>query len=190
MQRLVCNRLARESIIAVQIGPGASQAQRARALERFSSDPEVSCFILSMKAAAVGLTLTCASRVVLLDPSLSLADEAQAIGRVHRFGQTKPVHVVKLVTKHTVEEKILAQIHGQRTQDSEDETTAAALGGVDAAMDGDTEGYEGAETEVEEEETPPVSSVASSSSLDPPQPRRDAVAQQALSVELLCRLLD
>lgn len=73
-----------------------SQAARSKAFHTFQSDPEVQVFVLLMKAAAVGLTLTCANRVILLEPGLNLADEAQAIGRVHRLGQERPCSVVRM----------------------------------------------------------------------------------------------
>lgn len=101
-----------EGIAAVSINAGASQAARANAFHAFQADPEVKVFVLLVKAAAVGLTLTCASRVVLMEPGLCLADEAQAIGRVHRLGQERPCCVIKMAVKGTVEEKILERRKG------------------------------------------------------------------------------
>ena len=106
-QALVLKRLKAEGISYATISPGATQPQRAKALHAFTGDPSVKVFVLSMKTAAVGLTLTCASRLILLEPGLSVADEAQAIGRVHRFGQQRNVQVVKFALRATVEERIL-----------------------------------------------------------------------------------
>ena len=106
-QKLICERLAAEGIRFVQIGSGVSQRQRAKALNSFKSDVTVRVFVLSVKAAAVGLTLTCASRLFLYEPGLNLAAEQQAIGRVHRFGQQRPVQVVKLALRSTLEMRIL-----------------------------------------------------------------------------------
>lgn len=61
-----------------------------------------------MRSASVGLTLTCASRLFLMEPCLNLAQEAQAIGRLHRFGQTEEVEVVRFLLKGTVDERVLA----------------------------------------------------------------------------------
>ncbi|MEO1087690.1 MAG: C-terminal helicase domain-containing protein, partial [Acidobacteriota bacterium] len=61
----------------------------------------------SLKAGGVGLNLTAASYVFLLDPWWNPAIEAQAIDRTHRIGQEKPVFAYRLVARDTVEEKIL-----------------------------------------------------------------------------------
>ena len=62
-------------------------AQRKKALERFRSDPSTSVFILSVRAAAAGLTLTSANYVYIVEPGFNPAVTLQAIGRVWRFGQ-------------------------------------------------------------------------------------------------------
>ena len=76
-------------------------------VDRFQNDPEVPFFLLSLKAGGVGLNLTAADYVILLDPWWNPAVEVQAADRVHRIGQEKPVFVYKLIAKGTVEEKIL-----------------------------------------------------------------------------------
>lgn len=63
-------------------------------------------FLISLKAGGVGLNLTSADTVILLDPWWNPAMEAQAIGRAHRHGQTKNVTVFKLITRGTIEERI------------------------------------------------------------------------------------
>ena len=65
-------------------------------------------FLISLKAGGVGLTLTAADYVFILDPWWNPQAEMQAIDRAHRIGQKKPVFVYKMITKNTVEEKILA----------------------------------------------------------------------------------
>ena len=79
---------------------------RTRALEEFQNDPPTTIFLLSIRAGAVGINLTQANQVFLLEPCLNPALEAQAIGRVHRMGQTREVTVTKFVVQGTVEEKI------------------------------------------------------------------------------------
>ena len=65
-----------------------------------------------MKAGGTGLNLTAADTVIHYDPWWNPAVEAQATDRAHRIGQDKPVFVYKLLTEHTVEEKIAAmQLH-------------------------------------------------------------------------------
>ena len=70
-----------------------------------SSTPKV--FLLSLKAAGTGLTLTRASYVFLLDPWWNPQAERQAIDRAHRIGQDKPVFVYRLVANDTIEEKVM-----------------------------------------------------------------------------------
>jgi SNF2 family DNA or RNA helicase len=65
-------------------------------------------FLLSLKAGGTGLNLTAADHVFLLDPWWNPAVEAQAIDRVHRIGQSRPVTAYRLVAEDTVEAKILA----------------------------------------------------------------------------------
>lgn len=80
---------------------------RAEVVERFQSDPACNIFLVSLKAGGVGLNLTAADYVFLLDPWWNPAVEAQAIDRAHRIGQDKPVFAYKMIAEDTVEEKIL-----------------------------------------------------------------------------------
>jgi superfamily II DNA or RNA helicase len=64
-------------------------------------------FLISLKAGGLGLNLTAAEYVFLLDPWWNPAVEAQAIDRAHRIGQTKPVFAFRLIARDTVEEKVL-----------------------------------------------------------------------------------
>lgn len=80
---------------------------REQRVHRFQNDPKCSLFLISLKAGGVGLNLTAASYVLLLDPWWNPAVEAQAIGRAHRIGQNRPVFAYRFVTSGTVEEKIL-----------------------------------------------------------------------------------
>ena len=76
-------------------------------VERFQSDPECKVFLISLKAGGVGLNLTAADYVFLLDPWWNPAVEMQAIDRTHRIGQTRPVFAYRLIARDTVEEKVL-----------------------------------------------------------------------------------
>jgi superfamily II DNA or RNA helicase len=80
---------------------------RARRVERFQRDPECRLFLISLKAGGLGLNLTAAEYVFLLDPWWNPASEAQAIDRTHRIGQDKKVFAYRLIAKNTVEEKVL-----------------------------------------------------------------------------------
>ncbi len=81
---------------------------RARRVARFQEDPACPIFLVSLKAGGVGLNLTAADYVFLLDPWWNPAVEAQAIDRAHRIGQTKEVFAYRLIAEDTVEEKVLA----------------------------------------------------------------------------------
>ncbi|HEY1082532.1 MAG TPA: C-terminal helicase domain-containing protein, partial [Prosthecobacter sp.] len=68
-------------------------------------------FLLSLKAGGSGLNLTAASYVILYDPWWNPAVENQAIDRAHRIGQTQPVMAYRMLTKSTIEEKIMTLQH-------------------------------------------------------------------------------
>lgn len=84
-----------------------STRKRAEVVERFQ-EGTAPVFLISLKAGGVGLNLTGADTVIHLDPWWNPAVEAQATDRAHRIGQKKVVTSYKLITKGTVEEKILA----------------------------------------------------------------------------------
>lgn len=85
-----------------------STKDRQAQVERFQSDPSVKVFLISLKAGGLGLNLTKADYVFLLDPWWNPAVEAQAVDRAHRIGQENRVFTYKFITKNTVEEKILS----------------------------------------------------------------------------------
>jgi len=80
---------------------------RQEHVERFQGDPECRVFLISLKAGGLGLNLTSAEYVFLLDPWWNPAVEAQAIDRTHRIGQTRPVFAYRIIAAGTVEEKVL-----------------------------------------------------------------------------------
>ena len=79
---------------------------RAARVERFQSDPACPLFLISLKAGGLGLNLTAAEYVFLLDPWWNPAVEAQAIDRAHRIGQSRHVFAYRLIARDTVEEKV------------------------------------------------------------------------------------
>lgn len=81
---------------------------RADAVSTFKQQEDIQIFLISIKAGGVGLNLTEADYVFILDPWWNPAVEQQAIDRSHRIGQTKNVFIYKFISKDTVEEKILA----------------------------------------------------------------------------------
>lgn len=85
-----------------------STKNRAQVVDEFRGNDEIQVFLISIKAGGVGLNLTEADYVFILDPWWNPAVEMQAIDRTHRIGQDKKVFIYKFISKDTVEEKILA----------------------------------------------------------------------------------
>jgi SNF2 family DNA or RNA helicase len=84
-----------------------STVNRAEVVAKFQSSADVPVFLISLKAGGVGLNLTGADTVIHFDPWWNPAVEDQATDRAHRIGQTRVVTSYKLITRGTVEEKIL-----------------------------------------------------------------------------------
>ncbi|NIJ51542.1 DEAD/DEAH box helicase [Dyadobacter arcticus] len=81
---------------------------RQEQVETFQGDEGIKIFLISLKAGGLGLNLTAADYVFILDPWWNPAIEAQAVDRAHRIGQDRTVFTYKFITKNSVEEKILA----------------------------------------------------------------------------------
>lgn len=84
-----------------------STSDRMKEVKRFQEEPDVPVFLISLKAGGVGLNLTAAEYVFILDPWWNPAVESQAVDRSHRIGQKKTVFSYKFITKGTIEEKIV-----------------------------------------------------------------------------------
>lgn len=80
---------------------------RAREVERFQQDVSVQAFLMTLGAGGVGLNLTAADYVFLLDPWWNPAKEDQAIARAHRIGRMHPVTAIRFIARDTIEEKII-----------------------------------------------------------------------------------
>jgi SNF2 family DNA or RNA helicase len=115
-----------ESNIVYEYLDGATR-DRQKHVERFQDDPDCSLFLISLKAGGLGLNLTAAEYVFLLDPWWNPAVEAQAVDRAHRIGQTHQVFAYRLIARDTVEEKIL-QLQGSKRD------LAAAIIGEDNSL--------------------------------------------------------
>ncbi|KAJ3088690.1 hypothetical protein HK102_008181 [Quaeritorhiza haematococci] len=105
-----------------------SARARADAVDHFSNDDRVTVMLVSLKCGGVGLNLTKANRVIMMDFWWNPALEDQAIDRVHRIGQQKPVHVHRLSIGSTVEDRILV------LQEQKREVAAGALGEGDIKL--------------------------------------------------------
>jgi SNF2 family DNA or RNA helicase len=86
---------------------GSTKDRRSQ-VELFQQEKNIQIFLISLKAGGLGLNLTAADYVFILDPWWNPAIEAQAVDRAHRIGQEQTVFTYKFITKNTVEEKILA----------------------------------------------------------------------------------
>lgn len=101
-----------------------SKSERERGVAAFQSG-EGDFFLISLKAGGMGLNLTAANYVILLDPWWNPAVENQAADRVHRIGQRLPVTVYRLITQDTIEEKVV-KLHAKKTALAEDVLSAGA----------------------------------------------------------------
>ena len=106
----------------VRLDGSMPQAHRDHSVKSFNDDPSVKVFLISMKAGGLGLNLISASRVFLLDPWWNPATEQQAIDRVHRLGQRKPVIVTRFIVTNSIEERIV------ELQDKKKRLVQGALG--------------------------------------------------------------
>ncbi|MCK4501010.1 SWF/SNF helicase family protein [Candidatus Babeliales bacterium] len=80
---------------------------REKIVSKFQNSEEAEAFLISIKAGGLGLNLTSADYVFIVDPWWNPAVEMQAMDRAHRIGQKKKVFVYKMITENTIEEKIL-----------------------------------------------------------------------------------
>jgi superfamily II DNA or RNA helicase len=110
---IVRERLAHTDM-AYEYLDGQTQDRGAR-VQRFNDDPDCRVFLISLKAGGVGLNLTAAEYVFLLDPWWNPAAEAQAIDRAHRIGQSQHVFAYRLIASDTVEEKV-AELQQQKRE--------------------------------------------------------------------------
>ncbi len=124
---IVERKLERAGINQLRIDGSYSSAQRRESVHEFQSNDKVEVFLISLKAGGTGLNLTAADYVFILDPWWNPAAESQAIDRAHRMGQKNRVFAYRMITKGTVEEKILEL---QKTK----RDLASALVSSDAGM--------------------------------------------------------
>eukprot|EP01060_Flectonema_neradi_P002107 TRINITY_DN11278_c0_g1_i2.p1 TRINITY_DN11278_c0_g1~~TRINITY_DN11278_c0_g1_i2.p1 ORF type:complete len:1148 (+),score=177.52 TRINITY_DN11278_c0_g1_i2:159-3602(+) len=92
--------------------------QKDKAITRFREDPTCRYFLVSLKSGGVGLNLCVANHVFMLDPWWNPSVEEQAMDRVHRVGQTRPVRAIRYIMKDSVEEKLLAIQHKKKSLSS------------------------------------------------------------------------
>ncbi len=111
-------RLRARGIATLELQGSTGSAERARRVEAFQAG-EADVFLMSLRAGGIGVNLTAADYVLHVDPWWNPAVEAQATGRAHRMGQTRPVTVYRYCTEGSIERKILA-LHETKRDLAED----------------------------------------------------------------------
>ncbi len=129
MLEIVERRLEQASIRHFKITGDTPVVRRGGIVKEFNESEKPSVFLLSLKAAGTGLTLTKADYVFMYDPWWNPAAENQAIDRTHRIGQDKPVFAYRLMVKGTVEEKVMQIVESKRKLFNEVIDEAGSSGG-------------------------------------------------------------
>ncbi|CAK8680468.1 unnamed protein product [Clavelina lepadiformis] len=104
--KIIEKHLQKMQIQTIMFHGGMSSAARKQAINDFQHGT-ATIMLLSLKSGGVGLNLTAASNVFLMEPAWNPSAEEQCFDRVHRLGQTKPVTIYKFVCSNTIEEKVL-----------------------------------------------------------------------------------
>lgn len=107
MLALIKERLKQLEIPFEYFDGSTSAPERERAIQSFQNDDKVRVFLISLKAGGVGLNLTAADYVYIVDPWWNPAVEQQAIDRTHRIGQTKNIFAYRMICKDSIEDKII-----------------------------------------------------------------------------------
>jgi non-specific serine/threonine protein kinase len=107
MLQLIRSALEEKGIPYLYLDGSVPAEERKRAVVQFQEEEDTRIFLISLKAGGIGLTLTAADYVYLVDPWWNPAAEQQAIDRSHRIGQEKKVFAYRMICRDTVEEKIL-----------------------------------------------------------------------------------
>ncbi|OJW79044.1 MAG: helicase SNF2 [Bacteroidetes bacterium 46-16] len=107
MLALIRKDLEKHGIPYVYFDGSTSATDREKAIQEFQNNEECRVFLISLKAGGIGLNLTAADYVYIVDPWWNPAVEQQAIDRTHRIGQTKNIFAYRLICKETIEEKML-----------------------------------------------------------------------------------
>lgn len=107
MLGLIRKELEKKKIPFAYFDGSTTATEREKAIQKFQNDEDYRVFLISLKAGGIGLNLTAADYVYIVDPWWNPAVEQQAIDRTHRIGQTKNIFAYRLICKDTIEEKML-----------------------------------------------------------------------------------
>jgi SNF2 family DNA or RNA helicase len=102
----ILRKMLKELKIAFEYMDGSTK-NRQKVIDNFNNNNSIRAFLISLKTGGFGVNLTAADTVIIVDPWWNPMGETQAIDRAHRIGQTKKVMVYKIITKGSIEEKIL-----------------------------------------------------------------------------------
>ncbi|EST04998.1 SNF2-related [Kalmanozyma brasiliensis GHG001] len=125
---LIAFRLQRAGFQICRLEGNMSPEARNRTIKHFMENPGVTVFLVSLKAGGVALNLTEASRVYLMDPWWNPSVEVQAMDRIHRLGQHRPIIVKRMVIENSIESRII------ELQNKKSAMIEAAIGKDDGAM--------------------------------------------------------
>lgn len=116
-------------IAFTRLDGGMSRASRSAAMDRFREDDSIQVILVSIMAGGLGLNLTSGSHVYVMEPQYNPAAEAQAIDRVHRLGQERPVRTIRYIMRGSFEEKML------ELQDKKKKLASLSMDGQSKALD-------------------------------------------------------
>ena len=117
---IIQSELIRDGIYFTRIDGSMDAATRLRAMEAFATEGTTSIaqpkiMLCSLKAAGTGINLTRANHVFMMDCWWNVAQENQAMDRIHRIGQTRPVHATRFVMADSIEERVLRVQEAKQT---------------------------------------------------------------------------
>jgi TATA-binding protein-associated factor len=98
------------SVTYMRLDGGTDPNKRHAIVQTFNSDPSIDCLLLTTHVGGLGLTLTGADTVIFVEHDWNPMKDLQAMDRAHRIGQKKVVNVYRLITKGTLEEKIMGYV--------------------------------------------------------------------------------
>jgi SWI/SNF-related matrix-associated actin-dependent regulator 1 of chromatin subfamily A len=147
-----------------RIDGSTSINERQSLIDTYTEDESITAFLLTTKAGGTGINLMCANKVIIFDGSFNPQDDRQAENRAHRVGQVRPVEVVRLVTRGTIEEQIYAlgqskllldgRVAGDDAGEEAGEKAVMKMLLEGNGLSGDEEPKEEKKEDVEEEQVP------------------------------------
>ena len=103
----IVRMLKGDSFVICEFGGSTPANQRDKAIRSFQTERRAAVFVITIRAGSVGMTLTAANHVFLMEPMIDPALEVQAAGRIHRLGQTKAVTVTRFAFRNSIEDNII-----------------------------------------------------------------------------------